>query len=160
MCSENIILRCFALNQRALFISLHLSFEYCPAGQWYPVTVATLPFCGLVTQPCPTLCDSMGYSLPGSSAHGILQARILEWGAILFSKAFAWPKDQTWVSCIAGRFFTIWAIREVPTLPNQMLKMFCDWGQRWGEWLSLHILWFSLKPKQHCWVTPASKWNS
>ena len=50
--------------------SLHLPFEYCPIGQWYPVTVATLPCCCLVTQPCPTLCDSMDYRLPDSSAHG------------------------------------------------------------------------------------------
>ena len=39
-----------------------------------------------VTQSCPTLCDPMGYSLPGSSLHGILQARILEWVAISFSR--------------------------------------------------------------------------
>ena len=39
-----------------------------------------------VAQSCPTLCDPMDYSLPGSSVHGILQARVLEWGAIPFSK--------------------------------------------------------------------------
>ena len=39
-----------------------------------------------VTQSCPTLCDPMDCSLPGSSLHGILQARVLEWGAIAFSK--------------------------------------------------------------------------
>ena len=39
----------------------------------------------LVTQSCPTLCDPMGCSLPGSSIHGIFQARVLEWGAIAFS---------------------------------------------------------------------------
>ena len=38
-----------------------------------------------VTQSCPTLCDPMDYSLPGSSIHGIFQARVLEWGAITFS---------------------------------------------------------------------------
>ena len=53
------------------------------------------------------------YSLPGSSVHGILQVKILEWVAISFSRGFSWPRDQTWVSCIlAGGFFTIWAIRE------------------------------------------------
>ena len=61
---------------------------------------------------CPTLCHPMDYSLPGSSIHGILQARILEWVVISFSWGFSWPRDQTWVSCIAGRFFTIWATRE------------------------------------------------
>ena len=64
----------------------------------------------LCAQSCPTLCDPMGCSLPGSSVHGILQARILAWVAISFSKGSSQPRDQTWVSCIAGRFFTIWAI--------------------------------------------------
>ena len=52
------------------------------------------------------------YSLPGSSVHGIFQARILEWGAISFSRGFSRPRDWTWVSCIAVRCFTIWATRE------------------------------------------------
>ena len=46
---------------------------------------------------------------PGSSDHGILQARILEWVAILFSRGSSGLRDQTRVSCTAGRFFTIWA---------------------------------------------------
>ena len=68
--------------------------------------------CVLVTQLCPTLCDPMDCSPPGSSVHGILQARILEWVAILFSSAYFQHRDQTQASCIAGRFFTIWATRE------------------------------------------------
>ena len=55
----------------------------------------------------------MGCSLPGSSIHGIFQARILEWVAISFFRRFSWPRDWTWVSCIVGRHFTIWASREV-----------------------------------------------
>ena len=51
-------------------------------------------------------------SLPGSSVHKILQARILEWVAIPSSRGSSWPRDQTRVSCIAGVFFTIWATRE------------------------------------------------
>ena len=50
----------------------------------------------------------MDYSLPGSSVHGILQARILEWVAIPLSRGSFWPRDRTQVSCIAGRLFTIW----------------------------------------------------
>ena len=65
-----------------------------------------------VTQSCPTLCDPMDYSLPGSSIHGIFQARVLEWVAISFSRGSLWPRDQTQVSHIAGRHFTIWASRE------------------------------------------------
>ena len=62
-------------------------------------------------------CDLMDCSLPGSSVHGILQARILEWIAILFSRGSSQPRDQTWVSLIAGRFFTIWATAEAHKLP-------------------------------------------
>ena len=60
-----------------------------------------------VAQLCLTLCDPMNCSLPGSSIHGILQARILEWVAISFSEGSAQPRDQTQVSHIGGRFFTI-----------------------------------------------------
>ena len=55
----------------------------------------------------------MDCSPPGSSVHGILQARIQEWVAIPFSRGSSQPRDQTWVSCIAGKFFTIWVTREV-----------------------------------------------
>ena len=66
----------------------------------------------LVTQSCLTLCDPTDCTSPGSSVHGILQTRILEWVAISFSRGSSWPRDGTWVSCIAGRFFTAWATRE------------------------------------------------
>jgi len=58
-----------------------------------------------VAQSCSTLSDPMDCSLPGSSIHGIFQARVLEWGAIAFS-AFSSTGDQTPVYGIAGRFFT------------------------------------------------------
>ena len=60
----------------------------------------------------PTLHNPMDCNLPGSSVHGISQARILEWVTILFSRGSSWPRDQTWDSCIAGRFFTLWTTRE------------------------------------------------
>ena len=66
----------------------------------------------LVTQSCLTLCDLMSCSLPGSSVHEISQARRLEWVAVSFSKGSSQPRDWTQVSCIADRFFTIWATRE------------------------------------------------
>ena len=65
-----------------------------------------------VAQSCPTLCDPVDCSPPGSSIHGILQARILEWVAISFSRGSSWPRDQTWVSHIAGRCFNLWATME------------------------------------------------
>ena len=58
-------------------------------------------------QLCPTLCDPMDYSLPGSSVHGILKARILEWVAIPFSRGSSRPRDQTPVFCTAIGFFTV-----------------------------------------------------
>ena len=58
----------------------------------------------------------MGYSLPGSSIHGIFQARILEWVAISFSRRSSQPWDRTWVSCIVGRHFTVWATKEALSL--------------------------------------------
>ena len=66
-----------------------------------------------VTQSCLTLCNSTDGSPPGSSVHGVLEARILEWVAIPFARRCSQPRDQTQVFCIAGsRFFTIWTTRE------------------------------------------------
>ena len=66
----------------------------------------------LVSQSCLTLCGPMDCSPPGFSILGILQGRILESVAIPFSKGSSWPRNQTPVPCIAGRFFTVWATRE------------------------------------------------
>ena len=52
----------------------------------------------------------MDCSLPGSSIHGILQVKILEWVAIPFTRGSSWPRDKTQISYIAGGFFTVWAI--------------------------------------------------
>ena len=61
---------------------------------------------------CPALGNPMDCSPPGSSVYGIPQARILEWVAIPFSRGSSPPRDGTWVSCVIGRFFTIWATRD------------------------------------------------
>ena len=60
-----------------------------------------------LAQSCPTLCDPMDCSLPRSSTHGILQARILEWVAISFSRRSSQPRDRSRVSRTVGRRFTI-----------------------------------------------------
>ena len=62
--------------------------------------------CAKSLQSCPTLCNTMDYSLPGSSVHGILQARILEWVAIPSSRDLPNPTYVSCGSCIAGRVFT------------------------------------------------------
>ena len=72
-------------------------------------------------QSCPILHDPMDGSLPGSSVHGVIQARILEWVAMPSSRGSSWPRDWTNVSCgscIAGRFFTT----EPPGKPHILLK--------------------------------------
>ena len=57
--------------------------------------------CAKSLQSCPTPCDSMDCSLPGSSVHGILQARILEWVAVTSPRGSSWPRDQTHISCLS-----------------------------------------------------------
>ena len=66
-----------------------------------------------VAQLCLALCDPMDYVV-----YGILQARILEWVAIPFSRGSFQPRVRTQVFCIAGGFFTSWATREAGLLPN------------------------------------------
>ena len=72
----------------------------------------------------------MDHSPPGSSVHGILQARILEWVAISFSWGSSWPRDRTQVSRISGRCFNLWATREAPIAnsqgPNRVWTAFSD----------------------------------
>ena len=63
--------------------------------------------CAKLLQSCPTLCDPMDCSPSGSSVHRILQARILEWVAISFSRGSSRPRDRTQVSYIAGRRFNL-----------------------------------------------------
>ena len=79
-----------------------------------------------IAQSCPTLCKPMDSSPPGSSVHGIFQARILEWVAISFSRRSFQPRDWTRVSCIVGRHFTIWATREI------LKKGEVNWLWWWG----------------------------
>ena len=76
---------------------------------WEPGVTCAVRF---VAQSCPTLCDHMHCSPPGSSVHGILQARILQWVAMPSSRGSSQARDQTQVSRIADGFFTIWATRE------------------------------------------------
>ena len=68
-------------------------------------------------QLCLTLCNSMDYNLPGSSVHGILQARILDWVAMPSSRGSSQPRDWTCGSCISGGFFTA----ETNVMKKQMI---------------------------------------
>ena len=80
---------------------------------------------------CPTLCDPRDYSLLGSSVHGILQTGILEWVAMPFSRGSSWSRDQTQVSCIAGRFFTIWATRKAQLIYMKCIRQHL--AQSWNK---------------------------
>ena len=77
-------------------------------------------------QLCLTLCDPMDCSLPSSSVHGILQARILVWVAMPSSRGSSQPRDQTQVSRIAGRLFISLAIMEAQEYWSGSLSLL--WG--------------------------------
>ena len=82
--------------------------RYCWCLQVLELAINSLMnMCCLVAKSCPTLCDPMECSPPGSSVHGISQARIWEWVATSCSKGSSQPRGQTWISCIASGFFTI-----------------------------------------------------
>ena len=87
-------------------------------------------FC-LVAKSCPTLCYPVYCSSPGSSVHGISQARILEGVAISFSRGSSWPRDRTCIFSLPGRYFTL----EPPRKPT---------------WSLLEKLFFKKKKKAHC----------
>ena len=91
----------------------HINSAYYPLlSKWSPCVCASL------LQLCLTLCDPKDCSPPGSSLHGILQVRILEWVAMPSTRGSSPPRDRTgisFVSCIAGGFFTSWVTREAPS---------------------------------------------
>ena len=87
-----------------------------PKGNWIETEVA---------QSCPTLCDPIDCSLPGSSVHEVFQAGVLDWVAISFSRGSSQSRDRTHVSCTAGRCFIHWATREAisPEYSLEVLKL-------------------------------------
>ena len=72
-----------------------------------------LVYCWPVAQLCPTLCHPMECSPPGSSFHGISQARMLEWAATPSSRGLSWSRDWTLFACIGRLVFYHWATREI-----------------------------------------------
>ena len=108
--------------------------QECSRPSWVPA----LPTCLVYTwktvkvqvaQLCLTCWDPMDYT-----DHGILQARILEWGAIPLSRGSSQPRDQTQVSCIAGGFFISWAMH----LKDQLKRKYTDRAPY------IHVLWLSV----------------
>ena len=89
-----------------MYVLLHI-YAYYPRAQHIVSASASE-----VAQSCPTLCNPMDCNVPGSSIHGIFQARMLEWVAISFSRGSSRPREQSWVSRTTGRLFTVWATRK------------------------------------------------
>ena len=78
--------------------------------------------CSKSLQSYLTLCNPMDRIPSGSSVHGITQARILGWVAEPSSRGSSWHRDQTRVSYLTGRFFTVWAIRKAPYKVQRIVK--------------------------------------
>ena len=119
--------------------------------------------CVLVTQSCPTLGDPMYCSPPGSSVHGILQARILEWVAIPFFTGSSWPRDRTQVSGIAVRFFyhlsyqgSLSVLCSYQLVMRLNKKNFSSKGEKNGKqilyWARYWVLFCCWKSKQVNWA--------
>ena len=129
----------YSLPPSVIIIALHFFHELC---SWFPFFSFEL---FKVTPPPPRWTPELSKCLkvlvtvmsdflqphrlypPGSSVYGMLQASIMEWVAMLSSRGSSQPRDRTWVSCIAGGFFTIWAMREALsrlTLFSQQLLCF------------------------------------
>ena len=136
----------FLIQLRLVLWQANIAFVFTdPLGEGFPLS-SVYCRCVLVARSCLTLCHPVGCSPPGSSVHGILQAMVLEWVAISFSRGTSqsrnwtqvshtagryftdwatWetqPRDQGWVFCMAGRFFTIWAISK-PLYCKGIMKM-------------------------------------
>ena len=90
----------------------------CSKGHSSPTSL----FLNEVTHSCPTLCNFMDCSLPGSSIHRIFQARILEWVAISFSRGSSWPRDQTRVPRTADRLYPL----NCQGRQTQIFLLLCD----------------------------------
>ena len=95
------------------------------AGDSLPLSYLTACLPAKSLESCPTLCDPVGCSRPGSSVRGILQGRTVKSVAYPFSRGSSQPRDRTQVSCTAGVFLTSWATREDQTgaLGNLMKPM-------------------------------------
>ena len=107
-----------------------------------------------VVQLCLTLCDPMDYTV-----HGILQARILEWVAFPFSRGSFQPRDQTQVSCIAGRFFTSWVTRKAQTCLNLNIMLLRNGVDRLRTWVATDLQFVKTQyfPSSIKWIT--IKWD-
>ena len=111
--SSSAAMQFYKITKTLYFLELKKTiYNYCLSARYmiscniYNTPSIIMKVKVLVPQSCPTLCNPMDCSPSGSSIHGNLQAGILEWVAISFSRGSSPLRDQASVSCIAGRFFT------------------------------------------------------
>ena len=128
----------FSFSLTPILYSRDFTLPMCNHNVWVPITFPLPMKCNLslftissnlmfakegegeVAQSRPILCDPVDCNLLGFSVHGILQARILEWIAISFSRGSSWPRDRTRVSRIGGWRFNLWATRLNRWLNSQL----------------------------------------
>ena len=129
-----------------------------------PLKIKKPVFCCycLVSKSCPTFCDPMDCSLPDSSVHGILQARILEWVFISFSRLSSELKDVTCISCIGMQVLHHWAIREehvlifelkiiiMRTISSLLNITFCKISGKWCRSFSVYHVRRHMMSIYHC----------
>ena len=130
LCSRSFIVIYFTYSRMYLSITISQFIPPCfpSANLKFVSYICDSSSSGIVIQSCPNLCNLTDCSLPVSFVHGILQARILKWVAIPFSRGSSWPRDWIWISCTAGRFFTIWATREAPECYKALFTFSCFGG--------------------------------
>ena len=149
--------KCEVVSHRGF--DLHFSAKWCWASFHVPVDrlfifvqlqilclflnwtfCFVLFFYRVVWVPCPLYnlkVNEMDCSPTGSSAHGILQVRILEWVAFTFSRESSQPRDRSQIFCTVGRFFTIWATREAPLIRYMVYKYF-------SHSVGCHFIWLTV----------------
>ena len=106
---------------------------------------------------CLTLFDPMDCSPPGSSIHGIFQARILEWVAIPFSRGSSQPRDRTWVFCIVGRCFTVSQLVKKSACSAEDLGSIPGLGKSPGEGKGRPLQYSGLENSMDCIVHGVAK---
>ena len=121
---------------------------------WNPLTIADLTAvptegancqccCSLVTKLCLNLCNLTDCSLAGSSVHGILQARTLEWVAISFSREASWPTDWTQLFCNGRQILYHWATREAHSRGQIQAPIEHHSQHWWAEGTSQPTRWYT-----------------
>ena len=115
---------------------------------WWKCVCLCVCACAQSHHLCPTLCDPMNYNPPGSSVHGILQVRLLEWVAKPSSRGSSWPRDQTCSSCIGRQILYPWAtdgtvVRSFALLCLNMLQCIDSTLKEWviAKILLIRIIW-------------------